>query len=145
MEYKENSPKQVIIIRKDLNMRKGKMVAQGAHASMKVIFDMMVREETIRNTGDVPFGMVEYRVRVLKNSSLEKWISGIFKKIVVGSENLNEMVEAYNEAKKQGIPCSLIEDAGLTEFGGNITITAVAIGPDTPERIDPITSKFKLL
>ena len=39
--YKEDSPKQVIIIRKDLNMRKGKMIAQGAHASMKVISDMM--------------------------------------------------------------------------------------------------------
>lgn len=31
--------KQVIVIRKDLNMRKGKMIAQGAHASMKVFFD----------------------------------------------------------------------------------------------------------
>lgn len=55
------------------------------------------------------------------------------------------MVEAYNEAKKQGIICSLIEDAGLTEFGGKVTITAVAIGPDLSEKIDPITSKFNLL
>ena len=31
--------KQVIIIRKDLNMRKGKMIAQGSHSSMKVLFD----------------------------------------------------------------------------------------------------------
>jgi PTH2 family peptidyl-tRNA hydrolase len=33
--------KQVIIIRKDLNMRKGKMIAQGNHASMGVIFNYM--------------------------------------------------------------------------------------------------------
>jgi PTH2 family peptidyl-tRNA hydrolase len=39
--YREDAPKQVIIIRKDLNMRKGKMIAQGAHASMKAIFDLM--------------------------------------------------------------------------------------------------------
>jgi len=34
------------------------------------------------------------------------------------------MITAYNEAKKQGIPCSLIEDAELTKFGGQVTITA---------------------
>jgi len=55
------------------------------------------------------------------------------------------MVDAYQEAKKQGIPCSIIEDAGLTEFGGQVTITAVAIGPDDPEKIDKITGKFSLL
>lgn len=33
--------KQVIVMRKDLNMRKGKMIAQGAHASMKVLLDNM--------------------------------------------------------------------------------------------------------
>jgi len=32
--------KQVIVLRKDLQMRKGKMIAQGAHASMKVFFDL---------------------------------------------------------------------------------------------------------
>jgi len=135
--YKENAPKQVIIIRKDLNMRKGKMIAQGAHASMKVIFDMMT---TVYNP-------ITYN-RVLKltpESPLEQWVSGIFKKIVVGSETLGEMVDAYDKAKQAGIPCSIIEDAGLTEFGGNVTITAVAIGPDDPEKIDPITSKFNLL
>ena len=113
------------------------MIAQGAHASMKVIFDMMT---TVYNP-------ITYN-RVLKltpESPLEQWVSGIFKKIVVGSETLGEMVDAYDKAKQAGIPCSIIEDAGLTEFGGNVTITAVAIGPDDPEKIDPITSKFNLL
>ena len=31
--------KQVIVMRRDLNMRKGKMVAQGAHASMAVLLN----------------------------------------------------------------------------------------------------------
>jgi peptidyl-tRNA hydrolase len=35
--------KQVIVVRKDLNMRKGKLAAQVAHASMKVFFDRMTR------------------------------------------------------------------------------------------------------
>ena len=32
--------KQVIVIRKDLNMRKGKMVAQGAHAAMMFLLGL---------------------------------------------------------------------------------------------------------
>lgn len=37
-----SEPKQVIVMRTDLKMRKGKMIAQGAHASMKVFFDAML-------------------------------------------------------------------------------------------------------
>jgi len=143
MDYKENAPKQVIIIRKDLNMRKGKMIAQGAHASMKVIFDMMSTDQ-VRDLQEKSLYKV-YSFHAYNRSPLEYWVSGIFKKIVVGAETLNEMVDAYNLAKVAGIPCSIIEDAGLTEFGGNVTITAVAIGPDDPEKIDKITGKFSLL
>ena len=35
----ERRAKQVIVMRKDLNMRKSKMIAQGAHGSMKVLLD----------------------------------------------------------------------------------------------------------
>jgi len=142
--YKEDSPKQVIIIRKDLNMRKGKMIAQGAHASMKVISDMM-QQSGVWFSGDHNDFIKENKLTIVVDSPLDKWLNGIFKKIVVGAENLPEMITAYNEAKKQGIPCSLIEDAGLTEFGGQVTITAAAIGPDLPEKIDKITGNFKLL
>jgi PTH2 family peptidyl-tRNA hydrolase len=142
--YKQDSPKQVIIIRKDLNMRKGKMIAQGAHASMKVIADMM-QQSGVWFSGDHKDFIKENKLTIVVDSPLDKWLNGIFKKIVVGAENLNDMITAYNEAKKQGIPCSLIEDAGLTEFGGQVTITAAAIGPDSPEKIDKITGNFVLL
>ena len=33
--------KQIIVVRKDLNMRKGKIASQCAHASMKVFFDRL--------------------------------------------------------------------------------------------------------
>ena len=135
-----NDPKQVII-RKDLNMRKGKMIAQGSHASLKVIFDLMTFGKKTDGLGD----LYEKTFLYVKNSPMDKWINGLFKKIVVGSENLEDIVEAYTEAKLQELPCSLIEDRGLTEFGGKITITACAIGPDDPEKIDKITGKFKLL
>jgi peptidyl-tRNA hydrolase, PTH2 family len=135
--------KQVIIIRKDLNMRKGKMIAQGAHASIGVIFNYMspnyMNPDHEKNHFEihVPEGEV--------GDDIRDWMMGMFKKIVVGSETLIEMIEAYHKAKTAGLPCSLIEDKGLTEFGGEITITAVAIGPARSEKIDPITSKFSLL
>ena len=37
----EKEAKQIIVIRKDLNMRKGKMISQGAHASMAVFFNLI--------------------------------------------------------------------------------------------------------
>lgn len=143
MDYKKNAPKQVIIIRKDLNMRKGKMVAQGGHASIGVIFNFMT--PNYKNPGEVTREFTLTLPEGKTGEFMYHWMTGIFKKIVVGAESLSELVEAYNQAKAEGIPCSIIEDAGLTEFGGNVTITAVAIGPDDPEKIDKITGKFSLL
>ena len=42
--------KQVIVLRKDLNMRKGKMVVQGSHASMKVFFDMIINKSVEKDS-----------------------------------------------------------------------------------------------
>jgi len=141
-------PKQVIVMRTDTNpkMRKGKMIAQGAHASLGVIFNYMSPEYglyTVKNGGE----KYKYQVWLPKGDvgeNIKKWIEGSFVKIVVGG-TLSEVVEVYEEAKKTEIPCSLIEDKGLTEFGGEITITCCAIGPDDPDKIDKITGHLKLL
>lgn len=121
-----SAPKQIIILRKDLNMRKGKMVAQGAHASMAVIL-----EEQLKLHHPTP--------------AVAEWLSGKFTKICVSVDSEDELVQLYLEAKAKGIPCSLIKDAGLTEFGGVPTITAAAIGPEYPEVVDPLTRHLKLL
>lgn len=130
--------KQVIIIRTDTDpkMRKGKMIAQGAHASMKAVFDLMY-DEPFRNC-------IEKRLRIQKHSELDMWVNGSFTKVVVGAPKA-ELIDCYQKAKKAGLPCSLIEDKGLTEFGGEITITAAAIGPARLENIDPITGHLILL
>jgi PTH2 family peptidyl-tRNA hydrolase len=140
-------PKQVIIIRTDTDpkMRKGKMVAQGAHASLVPLLDHFFgvlgnRTWEIDNDKRI----VKTIVEIDMDSPLYIWLSTIFKKIVVGG-TLTDLVVAYNSAKKAGISCSLIEDKGLTEFGGKITITACAIGPDDPEKIDKITGHLSLL
>lgn len=145
-------PKQVIVMRKDLNMRKGKMIAQGAHASLAVLLEAFFGEHGKREwiiSEDVTDGVIDRRM--IKGISMEvsnpmfQWINSSFKKIVVGAESLSECVDAYQAAKKAGIPCALIEDKGLTEFGGEVTITCCAIGPDDPEKIDKITGHLKLI
>jgi len=51
----------------------------------------------------------------------------------------------HSAAEIAGLPCSLIQDAGFTEFNGVPTYTAVAIGPAQATEIDKITGLLKLL
>lgn len=131
--------KQVIVIRKDLNMRKGKMIAQGAHASMGVFFSRIVPKMNpkIMPTTD--------EVTIKINPIEWNWINGTFTKICVGVDSLEELWEVHNKAIDLGIPSALIIDSGKTEFNGKPTETAVAIGPALDEDIDTITGHLKLL
>ena len=132
--------KQIIVIRKDLNMRKGKMVAQGAHASMGAVLSVAQDKNSDRGNLFIP----------LKNeagelTSLGLWLNGKFKKITVSVDTEKELLELTEQVKKLGIMHCLIQDSGLTEFGGVPTYTALAIGPNTSEILDPITGHLKLL
>lgn len=131
-------PKQVIAVRKDLKMRKGKLAAQVAHASMAVVLDMMSKK--------VMFDRLEdWRLLMSRDSAIYKWLNGPFVKIVVGVESEEELLGLSNSAEKASVPYSLIKDHGRTEFHGVPTFTAIAVGPDKPEKIDEITGHLKLL
>jgi len=128
------SVKQVIVVRKDLKMRRGKECAQASHASMAVITNLMKRN---------PDGDLVIQWRDL-NGPLEEWLEGAFAKITVQVNSEKELFDLYIDAKKKGILCSLIQDAGRTEFNGVPTYTCVAIGPDYSDKIDEITGHLKL-
>lgn len=128
------SVKQVIVMRKDLNMRKGKMVAQGAHASMKVMMEkLQYSPETFYE-----------RTMSLTEEEIQ-WVDGIFTKICLSCDSEPELLELYKKAKDAGLNCALITDNGLTEFNGVPTNTCIAIGPNASEKIDAITGGLKLL
>ena len=127
--------KQVIVLRKDLNMRKGKMVAQGAHASMKVIVDLMAHHD------DGSLVIDEDSV----TAAMRQWLEGAFAKVCVGVNSEQELGSIYQQAVDAGLPCSIITDAGRTEFNGVPTKTAVAIGPAYVDEIDLITGDLSLL
>ena len=126
-------PKQVIVVRKDLNMRKGKIAAQVAHASLGAL---------LNRAGPVYEGEIRINVEDL---AVRTWLSGRHKKVCVSVDSEQELLDLYYAALKAGVNVKLIRDAGLTEFGGVPTLTCLALGPDYPDRIDPITGHLKLL
>jgi PTH2 family peptidyl-tRNA hydrolase len=126
-------PKQVIVIRKDLNMRKGKIAAQSAHASMGAILNY---------AGPVYEG--EIRINV-ETPAVREWLAGRFTKVCVSVDSEQELLAIYEKAIAENVNVKLIRDAGLTEFNNVPTLTCLAIGPDYPERINPITGHLKLL
>ena len=125
--------KQVIVMRKDLNMRKGKMVAQGAHASLKAVLD---------SGNGRPF---EYAFDLPPKSAIKNWMEDGFTKICLSVDSERELLEIYKKAKSAKMICALITDAGLTEFNGVATKTCCAIGPAWSEEVDAITGHLKLL
>jgi len=129
--------KQVIVMRNDLNMRKGKMCSQSSHSTMKVFLDL---GEVYYNPED---GKNWFKFPI--TSEMKEWIEGIFTKICVRVDSEEQLMEVYNKAKEANLPCALIEDAGLTEFNGVVTKTCCAIGPANAEEIDKITGELKLL
>jgi len=140
--------KQVIIIRKDLQMRKGKMIAQGAHASMKCLLDIAYKTKFIRVEHP------RYKNRTIDYSGdflsiplndVDEWLENKFTKIVVYVNSKDELLTLYNKATEAQLICSLILDSGLTEFHNESTYTAVAIGPASSKEINKITGDLKLL
>lgn len=138
-------PKQVIVVRKDLNMRKGKIAAQVAHASMKVLLDLMDKQEPFQWGQNDKQESVDWVLTLRDNHPLKMWLEGKFTKICVYVESEEELLDIHKKAIDNGVLTSLIQDAGLTEFGGVPTYTCVAVGPDLPEVVDVITGKLKLL
>ena len=123
---KQNEVKQVIIIRKDLKMRRGKEITQGAHAAMAFLSKHIMSDDND-----------------LTDEAIQ-WLSGLLTKIVLTCNSESELLELYRQAVEQGFTAHIIQDAGLTEFGGVPTYTALAIGHNYSEKINLITGGLSL-
>lgn len=125
--------KQVIVVRKDLNMRKDKIAAQVAHASMKFLTDNNEAER-----GDE---------MIVKLSPAEAmWLTGSFtNKVVVGVDSEDALENLILNAELSGVECHPIVDAGRTEFNGVPTLTCAAFGPCDSDMLDKITGNLKLI
>ena len=114
MEYK-----QVILVRKDLNLPKGKMAVQVAHASVKAVLNS--DKEDIKN-----------------------WEEQGMPKVVLKVKDKSELFKYIQPAKDQGLVTAIIKDAGRTVVKPG-TITCGAIGPHEGEVIDNITGELSLI
>jgi PTH2 family peptidyl-tRNA hydrolase len=117
-----SSMKQVVAVRTDLGMGKGKLAAQVAHASLGAAEEAMSRRE----------------------EWYERWKSEGQLKVVVKVSGEGQLLELLKQAKKEHLPATLIQDRGLTQVEPGST-TCVGIGPAPSDQVDRITGKLKLL
>lgn len=138
-----NKIKQVIVMRtlypdKDGNMTKqlriGKMIAQGAHASLAFLSEKFNFKDSEQLSKNVTFDIED-----------KEWFSTGFTKICVRVTDEASLFDIYNMAKSKGLKAQLILDSGLTEFNGVPTYTCCAIGPNDSRKIDEVTGGLKLL
>lgn len=126
MIFWKNSPnrsiKQVIVIRKDINLSKGKLAGQVAHASV-----------------------AGYRnVKKSNPDVIDMWEMIGEKKVVVKVDTEKELLDLFQKIKDNKIPVALIRDAGLTQIKPG-TKTCFAIGPWYEDDIDKFTKDLKLV
>ena len=113
--------KQVIVVRTDLDMGKGKIAAQVGHACV-------MGAEQVRKSNPEWFSI---------------WWNGQ-EKVVLKVVNLKELEEIKRGAIEFDLPWSEITDAGQTPIAPGTT-TCISIGPAPEEKIDKITGDLKLL
>jgi len=121
--------KQVIVVRKDLNMRRGKEIAQGSHA----VSHWMMTE--------LLAAVQENRPPRLTPVQLEWASNGRWAKVVLQAESHEQLLAIRDAAQEAGLDVRLITDSGKTEFNGIPTDTCLCIGPDLNEKIDAITGR----
>ena len=111
--------KQIIVVRSDLKMSRGKLASQVSHAAV----------DSAHN--------VERRI-------ISAWRATGQKKVVLKAKNESELFALKEKCKKLEIQCSLITDAGRTELEPG-TVTALGIGPDEEDKINKVTGSLPLL
>jgi len=111
--------KQVILVRKDLKLSKGKMSSQVSHASV----------EAVLKSGKV---------------KVAEWRKEGMKKVVLEVADEKELLKYKKISDELGLISALIRDAGRTEIKPG-TLTCLAVGPDLIEKVDKVSKDLKMV
>lgn len=114
--------KQVLVIRMDLKMSRGKIAVQASHAAVSAA------EEARKHT------LTTWR----------KWLWEGQKKVAVKVSTESDLMALREKANRAGLPTYLVRDRGLTELPPG-TVTALGIGPAATKVVDKITGNLTLL
>lgn len=152
--------KQVIVLRKlypdgkggTRQIRSGKIASQAAHASMIWLVRRVCEaaspplDRIIGKLSAYPGVRYTNEFNDLGFTTEERaWLTGKFTKIVLGVDTEEELVALHQKAIDAGLTSYIVTDSGLTEFNGEPTNTAIAIGPHSAHRIDELTKGLSLL
>ena len=135
VEHNNMNTKQVIIIRKDLKMRRGKEISQCSHASMAFLTRNV---EYSGRLGHIDINLQDHAAEVTH------WLENSFRKIVCVVNSEEELRELHQKALEAGLLSHLITDNGATEFNNIQTMTSLAIGPSWDHMFDGITDHLTL-
>ena len=152
---REMPVKQVIVIRSDLKMRRGKEIAQGAHAAMAWLSKRLIFDDG--DPWECPSSFCPHLMHdpycdgakpdMTEIASLSRaeliWLKGLFTKVVCRVRSEEELLRVYADAKQAGLQAEMITDSGHTEFHDEPTVTCIAIGPDWEHLIDPVTGDLE--
>lgn len=111
--------KMAIVLRTDLGMGKGKLVAQGGHACLRAYL-------------------------LADGDAQAAWMADGELKVALKVQSEEELLAVFARANAAGLPCALVHDAGRTQIAAG-TLTAVGIGPAPGPAIDAVTGDLKLL
>ena len=135
--------KMMIVMRRDLKMRKGKIAAQAGHATVEAILMALKKEERLTDLELTAEGMV-LRETAKPETPLSEWFSYGCAKICVYVDSEQELERVAALAEEKGVLCAVITDAGMTEFHGVPTKTCLALEPLPSDVADTITGALPL-
>lgn len=109
----------MIVVNEALNLPRGKLAAQVAHAAV----DAFIRASP---------------------KARDAWLKVGMPKVVLRGSSAEEIVALAEQANRAGLPVAVIADAGRTVVTAG-TITCIGIGPADTREIDPITGDLSLV
>ncbi len=114
--------KMVIAVRRDLDMGKGKIAGQVAHAAVECALKSQ-----------------KYNKKIFR-----EWIEANQKKVVIKVNGVEELEKLLHICQSMGLIYAEIHDAGYTQVDPG-TFTCLGIGPAKSSDLDPITGEYGLL
>lgn len=114
--------KQVVVVRKDLDMGTGKIAAQVGHACV----------------------LGAEHVRKSHHDWYNEWERSGQEKVVVKVASLEQLEDVKKHAISLDLPWSEVTDAGHTQIAPG-TVTCISIGPAPEITVDKVTKDLKLL
>ena len=135
--------KMMIVMRRDLKMRKGKIAAQAGHACVDAALMALSKEGRVSDFEMTADGLILKHTEKAR-TPLSDWFAYGCAKICVYVDSEEALLKIAEKAKEKGIIASVITDAGMTEFHGVPTKTCLALEPLPAEVADELTGDLPL-